>query len=79
MNKDEFWAEGGFERDDMGEIVKLVREDQLGISQAELADNCGIKLTTLQQCEKGKGNQVAAVLKKVTEKAGLNVQISVSN
>ena len=53
------------------------RRDTLAISQARLAELCGLSVHTLSNLETGTGNVTLETLLKVTEILGLKVRVGV--
>lgn len=53
------------------------RRDTLAISQARLAELCGLSVHTLSNLETGTGNVTLETLLKVTETLGLKVRVGV--
>ena len=74
--RDEFWADGSMSKEDMGEIIKLVREDK-GLGQEEFAEEVECTLQILKSSENGKGAHVYGTLIKVCKKYNLETKISV--
>lgn len=75
MSKANWWVKGEFTTEDLGEIIKATREDYLDLSQEHCAENIGVNLKTLQQAEKGKGNHVGNVLRRMCETYDLKTSI----
>lgn len=55
----------------------IERRDTLSISQARLAELCGLSVHTLSNLETGTGNVTLETLLKVTEILGLKVRVGV--
>jgi DNA-binding XRE family transcriptional regulator len=73
--RNEWWVEGEYKAEDLGEIIKAVREDYLELNQENCAENIGVKLSTLQQAEKGKGNHVSNVLSRLCDTYKLKTSV----
>lgn len=72
-----FWIEGSLTSEDLGEIIKGIREDYLGITQEELADSIDVKLQALISSENGKGAHIGNVLSRVCEKYKLETKVTI--
>lgn len=75
--KSEWWIEGAYTNEDLGAIIKNIREDYLKVNQEGLAREINVKLTTLQSCESGKGNHIGSVLSRICEKYELKTVLQI--
>ena len=74
MSKEKFWAEGSMDKESMGEIISLVREQT---PQEDFAKNIGCSLMILKSSEEGKGNHVYGTFMKVCEKYNLTAEMQI--
>ncbi len=73
----EWWIEGELSSEDMGEMVKSIREDHLQISQEAVCEKISVKLDTLQKSETGKGAHVGNVLSRICKAYGLKTVLQI--
>lgn len=73
-----FWVEGEFDQKDIGEIIQVIREDHLKISDEELAKAVDVGLDSLKKCEAGESPQSPALLKTILNKFDLKATIKVT-
>ena len=76
MSNEKFWAEA--EISELGDLIKLIREEHLDLSLEELSEKIGSKVSTIKSSESGGGAHASTVLKKTCEEFGLNLHIYVS-
>lgn len=72
-----WWINGDVSQEDMGAIIKGIREDHLKMDQQSLADKIGVKLGTLQSSERGKGNHIDNVLRRICDEYNLKSEITI--
>ncbi|MBQ9043159.1 MAG: helix-turn-helix transcriptional regulator [Eggerthellaceae bacterium] len=68
------WDAQSAERDVMRQIVEARKE--AGMTQAELAEACGMKPANLCRLENGNGNPSVATLSKIAQGLGRKLEIS---
>lgn len=68
------WEEQSAERDVMRQIVEARME--VGLTQQELAERCGMKASNLCRLENGNGNPSVATLEKIARGLGRKLEIS---
>ena len=61
---------------DIGKTIKLRREE-LGITQAHLADLAQVSKNTIYKAERGQGNPSLDVLLKITEVLGMEMKLEI--
>ncbi len=76
MAKDKKYVEGDMSPEDVGLIIKEIRE-WLGINQEGLANAVGVKSATLQEVEEGRTAHGYNILSKVTRKYDLKCRIKI--
>lgn len=74
-----FWTSGEYTPEDLGEIIKITREDHLQLSIKEAAEKFGVKESTWKTSEEGKGIHAGSILKKIAEIKSLTITISVTS
>lgn len=63
--------------DGISESLTL-RRKELGVSQAQLADICGISVHTLSNVEAGNGNPTIGSLMKIADALGMDIAMTIS-
>jgi len=75
--QNKFWAEGGLNSKDTGDIIKMVRDNVLNMSQIELAEAMDTTESSLKKIENGAGVWGFNLLGKICTKYNLEATISV--
>ncbi|HJI80376.1 MAG TPA: helix-turn-helix domain-containing protein [Eggerthellaceae bacterium] len=68
------WKEQSAKRDVMRQIVEARMKE--GLTQQELAERCGMKVSNLCRLENGNGNPSVATLEKIARGLGRRLEIS---
>lgn len=76
MNGIKFVA-ADYSTEDVGQIIKHVREDWLELSQDDLAKELGVKASTIDSAEKGNHNG-PSLLSKIVAKYELKSEIKIT-
>lgn len=77
MEDQKFWAEGELNSKDTGQIIKMVREKVLELSQIELAEAIGTTERNIKIIENGGGVMGYSLLGKICKKYKLEASIIV--
>ena len=75
---DEYYRAGNMKPQELGQALRG-RRKLAKVTQSDLADLSGLSVHTLSDLESGKGNPTLAVLTKVCEVLGLEIQLAPRN
>lgn len=79
INNTEWWIEGNLVSEDMGGMIRAIREDYLKETQETVSEKINVKLGTFQSCENGKGIHIGNVLSRICEAYDLETVIQIKS
>jgi len=78
MADEQYWTEGDLSFEDIGAMVKNIREEHLNLTHEQMAKDLGMKVPTLKNYEKGKMKPAFKLIKDVCERYELEVALRIS-
>lgn len=76
--KEKFWVEGELNPDDLGEMIKMVREEK-ALSVEGLAAEIKVSPDTIKSVEEGRGAHVFSVLYKMCRRFKLKTTLLIKS
>lgn len=77
MDEEKKWYEGDYSKEDVGAMLKHLREEELDMSVKELAEKLAVKDYNVAASEAGKGIHGPNILKKLCDAYGFHLTLRV--
>lgn len=77
MSEEKKWYEGDYSKEDVGAILKQLREEELGMSVEEVAEKLAVRDYNVAASEAGKGIHGPNILRKLCDAYGYHLSLRV--